>query len=221
MKPLYKTTVVLWSEEDPSETCELTDLARQATQGYHYCSHQKTERVEKPEEDPHWDDTEFFNREDGQVPQEKSELFVSADALMKRIVEDTVPNPATLTRISTLIDLLGLVCEEYVLRDAISELTKQERYDIAKWASVCLVVAGSDDPPLPRPEEPAALAKILLRPGRRVILSVHGGGVIERYSHHVASTIWPAGPDTPRPVVFLDNGGRACPTLTEIIGVEE
>lgn len=145
---------------------------------------------------------------------------LDADEIMKKLVEDIDPNPATLTRLSPFISLLGLVCEEYVLRDAVPELTAKERYDIAKWATVCHVAAGSDGPPLPRPEEPAALAKILLRPGRRVILSGHGAGVVEKYTN-ITSTLWPDAYNTMRPVVLLDSGGRATPTLTEIIGVEE
>lgn len=58
--PLYKTTIAIWSEEDPREKYELVDLAREATDGTMYCSLMDTERVEDPERDPDWDGTEFF-----------------------------------------------------------------------------------------------------------------------------------------------------------------
>jgi len=65
MKPLYKTTIVIWSAYDPEKSSmELEDLAHDATVGEAYCSKQKSERVEKPEENPDWDGTEFFGDED-------------------------------------------------------------------------------------------------------------------------------------------------------------
>lgn len=57
---LFKTTVVIWTEEDPS-SMELEDLAREATVGNSYCSKQVTEEVEDPSIDPDWDGTEFFD----------------------------------------------------------------------------------------------------------------------------------------------------------------
>lgn len=59
-KKLFKTTIVIWSEDDPSNV-ELTDLAFGATDGLAFCSKQKTELVEDRENDPDWVDTEFFN----------------------------------------------------------------------------------------------------------------------------------------------------------------
>lgn len=61
MKPLYKTTIVIWSEYDPTDEVELEDLARAATSGDAYCSKQESVKVEDPATDPAWDNTEFFD----------------------------------------------------------------------------------------------------------------------------------------------------------------
>lgn len=58
-KPLYKATIVIWSEFDPT-SLELEDLAREATNGSAYCSVMDCEVIENPESDPDWDGTEFF-----------------------------------------------------------------------------------------------------------------------------------------------------------------
>lgn len=60
-KTLYKTTVIIWSDEDPTEKYELTDLAREATDGGMYCSKMHSEAVKNPKKDPDWDGTEFFD----------------------------------------------------------------------------------------------------------------------------------------------------------------
>lgn len=61
MKPLYKTTLVIWTEYDPIEQgLELDDLAREANEGDAYCSSWKTTLVKDPASDPLWDGTEFF-----------------------------------------------------------------------------------------------------------------------------------------------------------------
>ncbi len=57
---LYKTTIVIWSDFDPTGRLELADLARDATSGDSYCSKQECVSVSKPEDDPDWDGTEFF-----------------------------------------------------------------------------------------------------------------------------------------------------------------
>jgi hypothetical protein len=57
---LYKTTVVIWSKVNPSDL-ELSDLAYEADKGNAYCSKYVSEKIANPEEDPDWDDTEFFN----------------------------------------------------------------------------------------------------------------------------------------------------------------
>ena len=62
-KPLYKTTIVIWSPFDGNEA-ELADLAFQATEGNSYCSAQRSVLVENPSKDPDWDGTEFFETED-------------------------------------------------------------------------------------------------------------------------------------------------------------
>lgn len=58
--PLFKTTIVIWSEL-PGEGLDLEHLAREATIGDAYCSRQSSELVERPELDPAWGETEFFN----------------------------------------------------------------------------------------------------------------------------------------------------------------
>ena len=61
MKPLYKTTIIIWSEDDPTNRYELSELAREAEFGEAYCSHLAAERIADPEKDPHWDGTDFFD----------------------------------------------------------------------------------------------------------------------------------------------------------------
>ena len=63
MMKLFKTTIVIWSDEDPAGI-ELEDLAREASRGGSYCSKQDTKIVDKPHEDSDWDGTEFFGTED-------------------------------------------------------------------------------------------------------------------------------------------------------------
>jgi hypothetical protein len=57
--PLFKTTVVIWSEFSGEEV-ELEHLAREATSGEAYCSRYCSVRVEDPESDPAWEGTDFF-----------------------------------------------------------------------------------------------------------------------------------------------------------------
>jgi hypothetical protein len=57
--PLFKTTIVIWSEY-PGEKVDLEHLARDATCGDAYCSRYRSERVGEPEGDPAWDGTDFF-----------------------------------------------------------------------------------------------------------------------------------------------------------------
>jgi hypothetical protein len=66
MKPLFKTTVVIWSEYNPeSDGLDLSDLAHEAEDGLAYCSKLVAVRVKNPAKDPDWDGTEFFNSEEG------------------------------------------------------------------------------------------------------------------------------------------------------------
>lgn len=60
MKPLFKTTAVIWTEYDPSAV-ELSDLAREAENGSAYCSTLTAEPIADPDTDPDWDGTEFFS----------------------------------------------------------------------------------------------------------------------------------------------------------------
>lgn len=59
-KKLFKTTIVIWSDYDPSGI-GLDDLAREAISGDAYCSKQAKELIRDPQKDPDWDGTEFFD----------------------------------------------------------------------------------------------------------------------------------------------------------------
>lgn len=55
---LYKTTIVIWTDYDPSQyNVSIEDLAREATSGDAFCSAQDTAMVADKNEFP---DTEFF-----------------------------------------------------------------------------------------------------------------------------------------------------------------
>jgi len=140
------------------------------------------------------------------------------EKILEKLSKNVVPNPHTLTKDSAFHDLLSLVTEEYVIDDLISELTPEERYTIAHWASLVHVAAGSEDPPLPMPKEPEVAAKVLLKPGRHVIIDGFGAGIVERYDYPASKPHQGLLPK--RPVVKLDGGGYAYPKLEEIIGVE-
>ena len=60
-KKLYKTTIVIWSEYDPTNKLELEDMAREATNGDMFCSDISAEVVDDQVEFP---DTEFFGVEE-------------------------------------------------------------------------------------------------------------------------------------------------------------
>ena len=62
-KPLYKSTIVIWSDYDPTFV-ELESLAAQAVYGDAYCSKLIEEVVQEPTLDPDWDGTEFFDEGD-------------------------------------------------------------------------------------------------------------------------------------------------------------
>lgn len=70
VKPLWKTTIVVWTEHDPF-ALDINDLAREATNGDAYCSAQLCETIEDPEADPDWDGTEFFD-EGSELYEERS-----------------------------------------------------------------------------------------------------------------------------------------------------
>lgn len=60
--PLFKTTVIIWSRQNPNEEeLDLVELAQEAMKGSHYCSRTQTLSVPVPSEDPDWDNTEFFD----------------------------------------------------------------------------------------------------------------------------------------------------------------
>lgn len=57
---LFKTTIIIWSEYDPTGIQEIDSLAREAIQGDAYCSFQETIETD-PEADANPPDLEFFN----------------------------------------------------------------------------------------------------------------------------------------------------------------
>ena len=57
---LYKTTIVVWTEYDPSLK-DLDSLGQDAMDGSAYCSKQETVLVADPIHDSDFDGTEFFN----------------------------------------------------------------------------------------------------------------------------------------------------------------
>lgn len=139
-----------------------------------------------------------------------------AQRLLEELKKDIEPNPSTLIKSGPFCSLLGLVCEEYVLRDCVQDLTREERWSIAHWATVCHVAAAQDDPPLGRPEPPPSLAKVLLMPGRRVLIEKDGSGVVTGYDWPPTSTVL----SHKQAVVVLDSGAIKYVELKEIIGVE-
>jgi hypothetical protein len=74
MKKLYKTVIVIWSENDPGQATEATvdprydalpALALEAATGATaYCSKMDVALIEDPTKDPDWDGTEFFGSAD-------------------------------------------------------------------------------------------------------------------------------------------------------------
>jgi hypothetical protein len=60
IRPKYKTTIVIWTDYDPSEV-ELEDLARDATSGEAICSKQQVEKIDDPDSDPDYEVGEFFD----------------------------------------------------------------------------------------------------------------------------------------------------------------
>jgi len=59
MRPLYKTTIVIWSDFNPERT-EIHALAHEAVSGDCYCSTRHDELVPDPSLDPEWDNNDFF-----------------------------------------------------------------------------------------------------------------------------------------------------------------
>jgi hypothetical protein len=61
MRFLFKTTIHVWSEFDPSNV-GISRLCLDAEEGCSYCSSMVVVCVEEPEKDPDWVDTEFFDQ---------------------------------------------------------------------------------------------------------------------------------------------------------------
>ena len=68
MKPLWKTTIVIWSEFDASQV-EIDYLARDASNGDSICTSSVTERIDDPPSHPGFAATgEFFYDHDTVFP---------------------------------------------------------------------------------------------------------------------------------------------------------
>lgn len=110
-------------------------------------------------------------------------LLSKREYALSRLVEETEPTASVMVKSAVFCDLLSLVVEEYVYRDLVSLLTRDERYKVAKWATVSHLAAGFEDPTLPAPEPPPELYKVVLMPGRRVVVDGMGMGTIDRYGY--------------------------------------
>lgn len=60
MKPLHKTTIVIWSEFDATGS-GIEYLTKEAVFGDAFCSKEQHDLVEDPESDPDWKPTDFFD----------------------------------------------------------------------------------------------------------------------------------------------------------------
>lgn len=101
--PLWKTTIVIWSEYDPTEGAEDADdeldivtLAEEAVDGNAYCSYADATLIQRPEKDPHWDGTEFFLENDEEEEDENDDeddvdlIHAYEEASGNRVVDDVV-----------------------------------------------------------------------------------------------------------------------------------
>lgn len=62
-KPLFKTTIVVWSNESTAGR-DIDSIARDAMDGDCFCSSQECEYVADPSKDEDYIDTSFFNDSD-------------------------------------------------------------------------------------------------------------------------------------------------------------
>jgi hypothetical protein len=88
---LYKTTIVIWSRYD-SDKAELVDLAREATNGDAYCSRQESVAIERPRDDPEWDDTEFFGATENDPDDEPPRITLFRQYIAQR--RSNIPHEA-------------------------------------------------------------------------------------------------------------------------------
>jgi hypothetical protein len=62
VKPLYKTTVIIWTESNLTKVdFPLTDLAVLSECEYVHFSSLKSVLIEEPEKDPSWKDRDFWD----------------------------------------------------------------------------------------------------------------------------------------------------------------
>lgn len=62
MRPLFKHTIVIWSELGQMD--DLATIGGAADCGEAYCAKYEVDQVEDPSKDPDWDGTEFFGVDD-------------------------------------------------------------------------------------------------------------------------------------------------------------
>jgi hypothetical protein len=106
-KPLFKTTVVIWSTSDPTDRVELSDLACDAEVGASYCSVMRTVRVEDPAADPDMDDTEFFGAQDDDTADDR-DVGSTAAAFDNAVSgQEAAPLVATPSLVQRLSDRTG------------------------------------------------------------------------------------------------------------------
>lgn len=60
---LYKTTIVVWTDFDPTDisAIELVDDVGDNQYGRNYIAFRNSRMMNHPEQDPHWDGTEYFD----------------------------------------------------------------------------------------------------------------------------------------------------------------
>jgi hypothetical protein len=63
MTKLYKTVIVVWSEDDTSDL-NLARIGKDVEIGDSHCSSRDCNLIEDPESDDDWDDTSFFEDDD-------------------------------------------------------------------------------------------------------------------------------------------------------------
>jgi hypothetical protein len=72
VRPLYKTTIVVWTE-DNTDGISAERLGRELSIGDAYCSVKNCELVKDPDNDDNWDDTDFFGQEEETDEEEEEE----------------------------------------------------------------------------------------------------------------------------------------------------
>jgi hypothetical protein len=108
--PLYKTTVIVWTVEDPVELeFDVPALADEIEAGNAYCSGLEVEFVEDANEDPDWDGEDFF---DAPVEGEEEEEEIDIIALYEQASGNKVVDEIVI--VDSAGKYLGLVDEDKI-----------------------------------------------------------------------------------------------------------